>query len=138
MKTTREERKEKAVELMKTLDIYSRYINAFKSKGTKVCFFENYAGFYADQEPELQNKIKELEERYDFTIYAATHDFTDFGELYSFLIVPSEKEDWHNLVVDEGGYAYAFAYVWNVDDDYSSEFGDVVLRSFGGGVKRIG
>ena len=35
------------------------------------------------------------------------------------------------------GY-YAFAYVWNKDDDFCSEFGTIGLKSFGGGIKRIG
>ena len=33
---------------------------------------------------------------------------------------------------------YAFAYVWNKDDDDCSEFGTVALSSFGGGIRRIG
>jgi hypothetical protein len=33
---------------------------------------------------------------------------------------------------------YAFAYVWNKSDDWCSEFGDIVVFSFGGGIKRIG
>lgn len=29
------------------------------------------------------------------------------------------------------------AYVWNKDDDWSSEFGSVMVQSFGGGIRRI-
>ena len=32
---------------------------------------------------------------------------------------------------------YAFAYVWNKDDDWCSEFGSVTVQSFGGGIRRI-
>ena len=32
---------------------------------------------------------------------------------------------------------YAFAYVWNQTDESLSEFGDVVVQSFGGGIRRI-
>ena len=31
-----------------------------------------------------------------------------------------------------------FAYVWNKDDDYCSEFGSIGVRSFGGGIRRVG
>jgi hypothetical protein len=33
---------------------------------------------------------------------------------------------------------YAFSYVWNKSNDMFSEFGDIVVKSFGGGLKRIG
>ena len=39
--------------------------------------------------------------------------------------------------VDVADY-YAFAYVWNKDDDTCSEFGTITLSSFGGGIRRIG
>lgn len=73
-KATFEERKVKAIEIMKRMDIYHPYIKGFEKDNT-VCFFENYAGFWAYQEPEIQNKIKELEKEYNFTIYAVTHEY---------------------------------------------------------------
>lgn len=45
-------KKEKAIELLKEMDIYTPYIKDFEEKGM-VCFFENYSGFWIDQEPEL-------------------------------------------------------------------------------------
>ena len=84
MKTTIEQRKEKAVELMKQLQIYKPYINDFK-KDNLVTYFERHIGYWAFQNKELNNKIKQLEEKYNITIYTATHEFCDFGECYSFL-----------------------------------------------------
>lgn len=81
MSTTLEERKNKVLELMKKLDIYKPYIKGFK-ENNEVCFFEGFGGFWAWQDKELQNKIKELEEKYNCTVYAVTHGFTEFGELY--------------------------------------------------------
>ena len=72
MKTTIEQRKEKAVELMKQLQIYKPYINDFK-KDNLVTYFERHIGYWAFQDEELNNKIKQLEEKYDITIYTATH-----------------------------------------------------------------
>ena len=136
-RTTREEKKERAVEIMKQLDIYGPYIKGFKEKDY-VCFFENFGGFYAYQEPELQKKIKEIEKEFNCVVYAITHEFTEFGECYSFLIVTDYKSEWKRLVETDNGSHYAFSYVWNKDDDFCSEFGTVALRSFGGGIRRIG
>lgn len=133
---SQELRKEKAIEIMKQLGIYGPYINGFKSKQSKVCFFENFAGFWAYQEPELQEKIKEIEEKHNCTVYAITHEYTEFGELYDFLIVTSNEEEWDTLVEKYNNEFYVFAYVWNKTDDWSSEFGEIGIRSFGGGIKR--
>ncbi len=136
MNTTKLERKEKALEIMHKLDIYKPYINGFK-QSDKVCFYENFAGFWAYQEPELMAKVKEIEEKHNCTVYAITHEITEIGEFYDFLIVTDYKEEWKTIIGKyQNGY-YAFAYVWNKDDDYSSEFGDVVIQSFGGGIRRI-
>ena len=45
-------KKEKAIELMKRLDIYEPYIKGFR-ESDKVCFFEGFGGFWIDQEPEV-------------------------------------------------------------------------------------
>ena len=129
-------KKEKAIELMKQLHIYKPYIETFREKD-KVCFFENFVGFYTDQEPEIDEKRVEIEMEHGVLVYAITHEFTEFGECYSFLIVTQYPEEWDSLVVTRGNSHSAFAYVWNKDDDYCSEFGSVGLQSFGGGIRRI-
>ena len=129
--------KAKAVEIMKRMDIYKPYIEGFE-KEDKVCFFEQFGGFWVYQEPEVEAKMKELEKEYGCTVYAITHEFTQFGECYSFLLVSKYEEEWDRCVVSEKNNHYAFAYVWNKDDDWCSEFGTVVVKSFGGGIKRIG
>ena len=129
-------KKEKAIELMKKLDIYKPYISGFENSG-RVCFFENYGGFWIDQEPELYAKMKEIEKKFSCLVYAVTHEFTPFGECYSFLIVTDYRSEWKTLMYTEGSKHTAFAYVWNKDDDWSSEFGSVMVQSFGGGIRRI-
>ena len=136
MKTTKEQRKEQAVRLMKQLDIYKPYINGFE-QSDKVCFFEQFGGFWVYQEPEIENKMKEIEKEYDCTVYAITHEYTSIGELYDFLVVTDYEEEWDDLVFHGEKDSNAFAYVWNKSDDYCSEFGTVGIRSFGGGIKRI-
>ena len=66
MKITNEIKKQKAIELMNKLNIYKPYIRGFEN-GNMVCFFENFGGFWAYQEPELMAKIKEIEKTYRYS-----------------------------------------------------------------------
>lgn len=88
---TNEEMKEQAVEFLEKLNIYKPYINGFKAKAQKVCFFENFGGFWVYQEPEIEKKMKEIEEKYGLMVYAITHEYTEFGECWSFLYVSKYK-----------------------------------------------
>lgn len=132
----KEERKTKAIEFMKTLDIYKPYIDGFE-KHDHICMFERFGGYWAYQYPELMDKIKEFEEKYDYTVYAVTHEYTEFGECYDFLIVTKYDEEADETLVKCDGGFYAYAYVWNKTDDWCSEFGDIGLKSFGGGIARV-
>jgi hypothetical protein len=129
--------KEIAIQCLEKLNIYGPYIRKFKSKAGIPCFFENFAGFYADQEPELWNKIREVEQEYGCLVYAITHEILEFGECYDFLIVTDYIEEWDYSLTQDGNEYNAFAYVWNKDCEWCSEFGTVGIKSFGGGIRRI-
>ena len=137
MNTTLEERKQKAIKLMKELDIFKPYIDGFR-ENNHTCFYENFGGFWTYQDKELLAKQKELEKKYNCTVFAITHEYTEFGECYSFLLVSDYKEEWEYTLekVDYNKF-YAFAYVWNKDDDNCSEFGTIGIQSFGGGIRRV-
>lgn len=137
MNTTRQQKKDKALEVMKTMDIYKPYIKGFKDED-KVCFFENFGGYWVYQEPEIEKKMKEIEEKYNCLVYAITHEFTEFGELYDFLLISDYPEEWDDMIYSFGNKHTVFAYVWNKDDNWCSEFGDITVQSFGGGIKRCG
>ena len=130
------EKKKKAIELMKKMDIYKPYIRGFE-ESNKICFFEQYGGYWAEQEPALYEKIKEIEKEYDCIVYAVTHELTEFGELFDFLIVTDDPDEWDDIVYSEGNRHMVYAYVWNKTDDFCSEFGSITIQSFGGGIKRI-
>ena len=90
MKITNEIKKQKAIELMNKLNIYKPYIRGFENDNM-VCFFENFGGFWAYQEPELMAKIKEIEKTYKVLVYAVTHEYLEFGECYDFLYVSRRR-----------------------------------------------
>ncbi len=138
MKTIFKEQKQKAVELMNQIDIFKPYIKGF-ADNNQVCYYENFGGFWANQKLELQEKLQAIEKKYNCLVYAITHEFAEFGECYSFLLVPEYKDEWNNLIYKtRNNTYYVFAYVWNVTDNNCSEFGTIEIQSFGGGIRRIG
>lgn len=136
MATTKEQRKAKAIEIMKQLDIYKDFIKGYE-QNDYVCMYEHYIGFWTFQYPKLESKIKEVENKYDCTVYAVTHEYTDFGELYDLLIVPKYKGDWKYLIHSNKNEHTVYAYVWNKTDEICSEFGDIAVQSACGGIRRI-
>ena len=133
----KQQQKEQAIKYLEQLDVYKPYIDGFE-KNDQVCVFERYAGFWVYQYPELEKRMRDIENEYKCTVYAITHEFTQFGECYSFLIVTNYKQEWKTLLRSHKNQHTAFAYVWNKTDDWCSEFGTVVVKSVGGGITRIG
>lgn len=135
---TKAEQKEYAIKALEKLAPLKAYVNAFK-KDT-ITMYERFGGYYIDDysEPALLQKIQEIESEYGGTIYAVTHELTEFGELYDLLYVSKYKEDAEFSIEEAGrGTFYVFAYVWNKTDDMCSEFGTIGIQSALGGLKRI-
>ena len=136
MNITMENKKQKAIELMSKLDIYKPYIKGFR-ENNKICYFEGFCGFWAEQNKELMEKVREFEKEHNCLVYAITHEYTDFGECYDFLFIPDYEEEWDDILLKYNGDYYAYAYVWNKTDDWCSEFGTITICSFGGGITRV-
>lgn len=131
------QQKELAIRCLEALDIYKPYINKFKSTGMP-CFYESFAGFWVDQEPEVYNKMKEVEVEYNCLVYAITHEITNYGETWSMLCVPESADGLDDVLgsFNQREY-YAFSYTWNKSNPIFSELGDVVVMSKFGGIKRV-
>lgn len=130
-------KKDKALELMKRLDIYEPYIDGFKDNDL-VCFFEQFIGYWDYQTPEIEAKRKELEKQFGFLIYAVTHEFIEGDEMYSFLYVSKYKEDWkYSITKEEQNIFCVHAYVWNKSCDWCSEPGTIAVQCAGGGIRRV-
>ena len=133
------ELKEKAIKYLEQLKIYKPYINGFKSKGQKVCFYENFGGFWVFQEPEIEKKMHEIEKENNAICYAITHEFADFGECWDFLLTTKIglEENEEELYYEQNlNCFFALAYVYNISHPNWSELGRVGVQSFGGGIKR--
>lgn len=137
---TRTEQKNLALARMRQMKIYDPYIKIF-DKSDVVTMYERFGGYYAtasNGEKELEDKIHEFEARTGNLVYAVTHNFTNYGEMYSFLIVSSYREDETKRLLEEyDGHFYPMAYVWNKDCEECSEYGTIGVKSYGGGLNRV-
>lgn len=131
---TIEERKNEAIKRMEALKLDKTCINAFK-KGNPWMSESRYGSLYEINDKEVKDKIKEFENKYNATVYHLIHNYTEFGELYSFLYVSNNEEEWEddNADIRDG---YAIAYVWNVNEEDFSEFGSIRVKSVFGGLVR--
>ena len=134
---TKQQRKKQAIKYLKQLDVYEPLIKGFE-ENDHVCLFEHYGGYWVYQRPLIEEKMKLLEKKFHCTVYAITHEITNFGECYSFLVVTNYKHEWPTLLESNKDKHSAFAYVWNKTDEWCSEFGSVLLHSDCGGLNRIG
>ena len=131
--------KEIAIQCLQKLDIYRPYIRKFEKEDMPT-FFERFAGFYLFNEPVLQAKVKEVQEEYGVLVYALTHEWLEGMECWSMLCVSKSTESIEDCITDtpRPNVFYTYAYVWNQENGTFSEFGDIVVQSGGGGIRRLG
>lgn len=142
MNIPRAEKKIEAIRRMKKMQYFSPSVREFKLYD-KVMVNEPPIGghFYTDYYPELEEKIKELEERDNILVYAVIRAYlTDGTEKFimdSLLFVEDYKEEWE--LFDEGiadGYIMSYTINWNWMD--CSEYGSILVeRTPGAGLKRV-
>ena len=131
----KEERFEEAIKRMKLLKLDKQCIEAFK-KG-KVWESEGFGALYEvnDEEQKLiDNFEKNLE---GCLVYHMIHNKFEFGECYSMLYVSPDKEEWQQDK-DDISEGYVFAYVYNKDCEWCSEFGSIAIKPSIGGLIRLG
>ena len=131
MNNLKEMQKEEAVKRLKMLDIYEDAVKLFVESGSVMISERPLGALY-----ELNNNQKEIvlnfEEEYNGLVYLLTHTITEFGELYEIFYVSEHQEEWGLDREDINNWS-PLVYVFNVDDEYSSEFGRIgVTPRFGG------
>ena len=101
----------------------------FKINADDVCYFEQFGGFWAWQDDDLLLKLKEIEEKYNCTVYAITHEYTEFGELYDFLLVTDYKEEWDSLLEHYKNKCHSFVFPKKVLEDIVSQTTEKLFKS---------
>ena len=131
--------KEIALQCLKKLDIYRPYIKKFEREDIPT-FFERLTGYYLFNDPVLQDKVKKVQEANDILVYAITHEWLEFGECWTFLSVSKYSKSVDECIMDtlHPDTFYVNSYVWNLDNEHFSEFGDVVINTSDGRIRRLG
>ncbi len=133
MENLKIEQKLEAIKRMKKLDIYTQAIKEFEKDNMLNKSESGGILFWLDENE--QKMVKEFEEKYNATVYHLIHNYTEFGELYSFLFVSQYKDDWDYDDEDLNNNR-SLVYVKNIDEDAFSEFGTIGIRSQFGGLIR--
>lgn len=130
MKISREEKKAEAIRRMKALHYFDLSIKDFKENNL-IMINEPPLGahFYTYYEPELEEKIKELEERDNVLVYAViraylTFDGSEMIKMDSLLFVEDYKEEWEYFDEDiKDKIIMTYTINWNWQD--CSEYGSI-------------
>ena len=126
---------DEAIERMKLLKLDTPCIEAFCAGN--IWESEGFGALYelTDEEQNIVDKFqKEHEGCY---VYHVIRNIFPFGECYSMLYVSSDVDEWQRDKEDIKD-GYVFAYVYNKDDEWCSEFGSIAIRPSFGGLVRIG
>lgn len=132
MKVTVEEAKQEVFKRMKKLNFHPNVLSDF-NEGT-INKSELIGILYWLNDEEIK-KVREFEAENESIVYHVIHQFTNIGELYSFLYVKLDDEEWE---MDNEGLKQreVLAYVWNKTAPEFSEFGYIGIRPQVGGLVR--
>lgn len=128
-----DEARAEAVKRLEVLKVHENVLNEFKEG--KLNKSENMGALYWLNHEE-QAMVEAFEKEHVAIVYHVIHQFTNIGEMYNLLYVNLDDSEWeldHEDLKEE----QALAYVINKTMLDCSEFGNIGVRSFIGGVVRI-
>lgn len=132
MKVTVEEAKQEVFKRMKKLNFHPNVLSDFKEDMLNKSELIGILFWLNDKELKA---VKEFEAEHEAVVYHVIHQSTNIGELYSFLYVKLDDEEWN--LDDEGLKQHeVLAYVWNKTVPEFSELGYIGIRPQFGGLVR--
>lgn len=127
MATTKEQQKQRALELMAKIGFDSKIIDKFEETEQYMMSTSKLTLTYVPDE--LKERIDAMCEKYNMYPYHIIHADTNFGNLYSIIYVSDCKEEWYmDLQLISVGRLYS--YTLNYEDDIMSDFGSIGYRKF--------
>lgn len=132
MIATKAQMKAEAINRMKMLGIYWKAIEEFRQED-KVNVSRSGILYWLDET--YREKVAEFEKEHGGLAYIAIEINTEFGKLLSILYVSEHCEEWERDR-EELKDCTPFAYVYNLTDEYCSEFGCIGVRNRFGGLVR--
>lgn len=92
--------------------------------------------YWVSNKPEIEQKVKEIEEEYDLYVYHVQLTHTKLGDMWAMLYVSEDDSEWE-FEDEDFRNSCPYAYVWN-ETTGDGEFGTIQIRPSMGGVERIG
>ena len=126
MIATKEQQKDKALELLRELGVNDLYIDCVEEDTE---FVKKYSAWH-----EASGKLKDIIENVERTtgayIYYVTHNLFPWGDCYSFLCVSKYLEDFPLTTVRKGRNGLMFVHAWveNISRPECSEFGNIAVK----------
>lgn len=137
MNISREEKKTEAIKRMKALGLFGPCVKAFE-KRDEVQLSESTGGLYEFHDnAQLNEIIKRVEQQFNCLIYHVVHSYTNFGELYSCMMVSDYEEEWE-MEMEDINDNIVFCWVENINIPEYSEMGSIAVQNRFGGLVRIG
>lgn len=132
MKTNYEEQKQEAITRLQSLKLHPNVLREFKEGMVNQSESIGIL-FWVDEK--IKATIDEFEKEHNAIVYHVIFTPTQIGKLYSFFYVSNSKDEWEDdrKELKDG---YPIVYVYNMDDDYCSEFGSIGFRAANGGLVR--
>lgn len=132
MKVTVEEARQEALKRMKKLNFHPNVLSDFKEDRLNKSELIGFLYWLNDEEIKA---VREFEAEHESVVYHVIYQSTNIGELYSFLYVKLDDEEWE---MDNEGLKQreVLAYVWNKTAPEFSEFGYIGIRPQVGGLVR--
>lgn len=132
MKRAVEEAKQEALKRMKKLNFHPNVLSDFKEDIINKSELIGILYWLNDEEIKA---VREFEAEHESVVYHVIYQSTNVGELYSFLYVKLDDEEWE---MDKEGLKQreVLAYVWNKTAPEFSEFGYIGIRPQFGGLVR--
>ena len=133
MNITKEQKKQEALERMKMLMLSPNIIKEFAKDG--IVNMSETRGFLYWLDDEQKEYVSDFEEEHNALVYHVIHNYTEVGEMLTFLYVSDDEDEW-GYDRDDLKAGYACAYVKNLNEDAFSEFGSVGIKPEFGGLVR--
>lgn len=138
-----EKRKEEAIRRMHKLRLRPDAIRFFDKKNVLVAFesFEfveigNSILMASVLTSEERAMVKEIEDKWNITVYSVIHSYQEFGELYDLIYVSQHEEEWYmdNDMMEDN---IVMSYCVNKSIPEFSEFGSISIENIKGGLRRV-
>lgn len=119
------DKKSEAIKRMKALGLYKPVITQFEKENLINQSEPPMGACYWLDEVQLE-RVRKFEKDFNAVVYHVIHDWTNFGELESYLFVSDYPEEWDEDMEDIKD-GYAVAYVYNVDGDFA-DMGSIGIK----------